>query len=133
MSDIYTPTTEDVRRQYRAPAVSVDLTDPQRKGENFADYLSRVAGVDAFLHQQASYLAFDRWLAAHDAEVAAKAVEDAADEIDNADDYEPFKNRTESAPLGWTDWAIEAAIQSSGVITDRLRERAAEYRKAVQK
>ena len=60
MSD-YTPTTEDVRHAY----VSA------RSEEEFAaSYLSQFEPE------------FDRWLAAHDAEVAAQALRDAADEME---------------------------------------------------
>lgn len=72
---------------------------------------------------------FDVWLKAHDAEVeraaAEKALREAADAIDDGEDYEAFKNRTEIAPKGWTDGSIHDALDSSGVITDWLRNRAA--------
>ena len=68
---------------------------------------------------------FDRWLAAHDAEVAAKALEEAASAWQVS---------------GWAHDLPEKGAERAQVIlhmaqaaTEMLRLRAAEYRKAVEK
>ena len=58
----YTPTTEEVRD----------------------DYILRYATESRLRHNLFGE-AFDRWLAAHDAEVAAKTLEDAADHVSGID------------------------------------------------
>lgn len=72
---------------------------------------------------------FDRWLAEVERAAAEKALLEAAEEIDTAEDRQQFKNPTEAAPLGWTDESIADALDTSGVITDWLRNRAEMYRR----
>lgn len=73
-SDTYTPTTEEILRGFSAPAYKVE---PRREGEGFAEWLSRLS-VDSFHAQVQSEDAARRWLARHDAEVAAKAWDEGA-------------------------------------------------------
>ncbi|RKT33656.1 hypothetical protein DEU34_2259 [Microbacterium sp. AG1240] len=77
MADEYTPTTEEIMRAYRLPTT---ITDPQRDSETFSDYLQRVAGIEAHVHQMASEAAAHRWLAAHDAQVRADTLCEFANE-----------------------------------------------------
>lgn len=68
----YTPTTDDLRLAYenhRGLCLAETMRD---QGDSF------IPGVEAGED-------FDRWLAAHDAEVAAKALEDAADHVSGID------------------------------------------------
>lgn len=99
----YTPMTEEVRGDYahfQCPVGLPDCTD-----------VFRVALAE-----------FDRWLAAHDAEVAAKAkieaLDWAAEHLSDGQKYEDV-----AALNSW-----EAVTVCAGVI----RARAAEYRKAVE-
>lgn len=55
----YTPTTKKVRLGYAVSAIWPSATDPERAAE------------------------FDRWLAAHDAEVSAQGFREGVDFIDN--------------------------------------------------
>ena len=61
--------------------------DPDHRGPSYSEFKHGqrhallAAGVDAFIHQQASYAAFDRWLAEVRREAAEKALTDAADEL----------------------------------------------------
>ena len=70
----YTPTTDEILRGYSLP---YRTSDGLRMDESFADWLARTS-IDTHQHQMASEAAARRWLAAHDREVAAKALEDAA-------------------------------------------------------
>lgn len=85
----YTPVLEEVRDRYQDGRI---WDGPAYDDENDMDAPRRE---------------FDRWLAAHDAEVAAKALEDAADEAETA---------TESrGSLLWAMWltARAAALRES--------------------
>ena len=74
----YTPTTDDIIRAYSLPLTS---TNPRLPNESFAEWLGR-GSIETHSHQMASERAARRWLAAHDREVAAKALEDAAAVLD---------------------------------------------------
>ena len=67
MSDEYTPTTDEVIREYRLPH---RVVDPQRPGESMAEWLGRCS-IESHGIQLESEAAARRWLAAHDAEVKA--------------------------------------------------------------
>jgi hypothetical protein len=77
MTTEYTPTTEDVIRGFIAPAYKIM---PQQDGESFSEYLSRMS-MQSMEHQIASEAAIRRWLAEHDREVGAKALEGFASEL----------------------------------------------------
>ncbi len=87
MTDTYTPTTEEVKEVWCTP-------------------MTMSAAINEEAHWEAEDQ-FDRWLTAHDAEVAAKALEEAA--------------------VG-----IFVRPASADAVYDALRARAAKYRKAVQ-
>ena len=89
----YVPTTEEVRADF---VFSRTLGSPRKLGEVVA--------------------AFDAWLAAHDAEVAAKTLDDAADEY------------AERLP----DGTGNGRAYNAHAVAQNLRARAAEYRKAVE-
>lgn len=74
------------------------------------DYTPTTQQVRALYDERTEPAEFDRGLAAHDAEVAAKALEEAADDLTPGDDKVD-------------DWGIEAGL---------LRDRAAELRKAAE-
>ena len=78
------------------------MSDKELIAEIRADYAETYEGTN-----ERRYARFDRWLAAHDAEVAAKALEEAA--------------------VG-----IFVRPASADAVYDALRARAAKYRKAVQ-
>ena len=86
----YVPTTEEVRDNYT--------------------YGASACGCCAEYRDE-DYKKFDLWLAAHDAEVSAKALSDASRE------WRTHVNASEASYVCPEDW---------------LRARAAEYRKAVQ-
>ena len=89
MSD-YTPTTEQVRKYWLGKWAPSDNLDAQ----------------------------FDRWLAEVERAAAARALEDAADEI--------FVPHNENRDMS------DAFHRGADAVYDALRARAAEYRKAVQ-
>ena len=89
----YVPTADDVRDRYADARVGVG------EWTRFDESVKRAV--------EDAYAEFDAWLAAHDAEVAAKALEEAASS--------PIPR--EALTNGTRTW---------------LRARAAEYRKAVQ-
>lgn len=105
MREDYTPTTDEVRTWYMETYSGPD----GRRG-----------------------LAFDRWLAKRDAEVAAKALTDAADEFESGTVEHDHIKYASDAPLGWTDESVHGAVMNSAPVMDWLRARAAECRKAVQ-
>lgn len=89
----YTPDTEDVRENYELAAI--DLCDGRCRKRGHADE-------------------FDRWLAAHDAEVAAKALEEAGHAF------------THSGKIGGGALFARREVQAV------LRKRSAEIRKAAE-
>lgn len=107
MREDYTPTTEEMRWVY-------------------------VRANRATLSRKEYEAEFDRWLAERDAEVAAKALTDAADEFESGTVEHDHIKYASDAPLGWSDESVVDAVMSSGPTMDWLRARAAEYRKAVQ-
>lgn len=106
----YTPTTEDVMRNFNAPAYKVD---PQREDEDFAAFLGRTS-IETLHASMASEAVARRWLAAHDAEVrreaAAEALRDAARDVVNG---------------GRVSWDVLPLSPSRGKIQDWLEARAA--------
>lgn len=93
----YTPTTEEIRRHWGI-AVPHD-----RRDARLAD--------------------FDRWLAGHEAEVKAEALEDAARAFDGGTiSLDVFSNEVEKSY-----WRV--ANEQRSILVDSLRARAAEYRK----
>lgn len=75
MADEYTPTTEDVREAWakrNALYRSTSLTSIGHRAH---------VATNADRYSAEDYAEFDRWLAAHDREVAAKALREAADEV----------------------------------------------------
>jgi hypothetical protein len=78
----YTPTTEEVMRGFVAQNYKLV---PQRDGESFSMWLSRFSiEIETGELQIASEAAARRWLADHDAEVAAKALTDAVQAVNAA-------------------------------------------------
>lgn len=63
-------------------------------------------------------------MAAHDAEVAAKALRKAADEFDSNVGIEDLDDELRAHGTPWTGASVEAAHANSGAITDGLRARA---------
>lgn len=97
-----TPTTDQVRDGYAHDGLDYERYTKER-------YEAQAASL---------YAEFDRWLAAHDAEVAANALEEAAMRADS-------------------DWGEFAYIGADGLITygtvpEMLNDRAAEIRKAAE-
>ena len=60
----YTPTTATIRAEYAGRVEAWEMTHAEQEAARAEEVVE-----------------FDRWLAAHDAQVAAKAVRDAADDI----------------------------------------------------
>lgn len=84
MADEYTPTTDEVRSMF-----TVGISDPTNP---------KPVPARRALHE------FDRWLAAHDREVKAKALRDASEWLD--DTQTPDKGYPRDIPLilhGWAD------------------------------
>lgn len=98
MPDDYTPSTDEVRRGFTAPAYKIT---PQREDESFAEFMSRLS-MEGFEVQMASEAAFDRWLVKHDRDVQGQALKDAVAEIRRAES-------TSSQRQGGICWAWEAA------------------------
>lgn len=105
MSD-YTPTIEEARDRYADARVEIS------EWTRFDESVKRAV--------EEAYAEYDRMLAAHDAEVAAKALEEAAD-------------LAEGVECIVLDPVMEKIGKNVGLsLAQELRARAAEYRKAVQ-
>ncbi|QDZ15795.1 hypothetical protein [Humibacter ginsenosidimutans] len=122
MSDEYTPTDDDVIRDYRMP---VSVMVPRGDGEGLAAWLSRQS-VEAFEHQMASEGAFRRWLAAHDARVRADTLDEAAAYFEREIGPDEFDQATSRDGVHWTH--IGEAWELQGPFMDWLRARAANIR-----
>jgi len=109
-----TPTTAEVRARMVESIAGGTISVPGGYGDLARDDAEHI--VDAILDE----------LAAHDAEVAAKALEDAAGAFDGGTiSLDVFSNEVEKSY-----WRV--ANERRSILVDSLRARAAEYRKAVQ-
>lgn len=104
MSDEYTPTTEEIAEWYS-----------HKGGSKLSPHYAR--SLDTRRRE------FDAWLAKHDAEVAAKALEEAANawHVNGWAHVMPAKGAERA----------QIILHVAQAATEMLRARAAEYRKAV--
>ena len=114
MSTDYTPTTDEVREAYPHASILPPFYSPEH-----------VPAVESKLAE------FDRWLAetlaAHDREVAAKALEDAADQINR--EFQNLPPWDEAWRNGYrTDEWMSGGVRMVTDAVNRLRARAAALR-----
>lgn len=116
----YVPTDDEVETAFHEFASWLETKYPGEceHAPEFADWREAMHG-------------FRRWLAAHDAEVAAKAISDAAEWLDNHFQSLPRWNATWQEGSRSREYE-RGSVEATCDVRDHLRARATEYRKAVE-